>query len=351
MIDFFTYFAFTQMLTSALLLFPHRKQNPSIVWYMFFMISGASYLLGDIVTTAQTHSTIWWLENIGGNALPGLFWLVSLSVFGDHVRLKKWQYIVASISLLISLLVQLILFISKAPFDPAFSTALKYTLISIELGLIGHALITAFKYWRNDLVQERRYIRGGVITLSALYIFLVIIVEQLLNMGSYSLTLIKVGSLALLVTGINYFLFCLRPSSLFETIEYPVKNSTLTEDTVQPTSSQKDFQCIIDMMEKEKFYQQEGATISSLAKQVTMQEYKLRQLINGEMNFRNFNDFLNFYRVKEITQKLNQASLSNIPVLTFALESGFRSLSTFNKAFKETHGMTPTEYRKNKISD
>ena len=32
-------------------------------------------------------------------------------------------------------------------------------------------------------------------------------------------------------------------------------------------------------------------------------------------------------------------------MLTIALDMGYRSLSPFNKAFKEIKGMTPTEFR------
>ena len=99
-------------------------------------------------------------------------------------------------------------------------------------------------------------------------------------------------------------------------------------------------------MENDKLYQQEGLTIAGFAQHLSIHEYKLRNLINGELNYRNFNDFLNFYRIREVTENLSQPESSNTPVLTLALESGFRSLSSFNKAFKATHGITPTEFRK-----
>jgi AraC-like DNA-binding protein len=37
--------------------------------------------------------------------------------------------------------------------------------------------------------------------------------------------------------------------------------------------------------------------------------------------------------------------------LTIALETGFRSLSSFNKAFKEAHNMTPTAYRRQQLGE
>ena len=37
---------------------------------------------------------------------------------------------------------------------------------------------------------------------------------------------------------------------------------------------------------------------------------------------------------------------AEVPVLTIALDAGFQSLAPFNRAFKATTGVTPTEYRR-----
>jgi AraC-like DNA-binding protein len=344
MAEFFSYFAFAQMIMCALILFPLWKKNQSVALYILLMVSGCGYLLGEIFTPVVEYSLVWWFEVIGGNALPGMFWLVSLSVFGDHVVLKRWQYYLASLTLVIPLTIKILSSLSVIHLTsyPTLSIVIKYSSMTLELSLIYHALLVAFQHWRDDLVQERRYIRGGVISISALYIFLVIVLEQLFDLQWQGLDILKAGSLALLVTGINVLLFNLRPSSLFETVIQPEK----ADNNIIENQPSKELLRIIEAMTKEKIYQQEGITIASLAKHLSIHEYKLRHLINGEMNYRNFNDFLNYYRIKEITEKLELVELSSTPVLTLALESGFRSLSSFNKVFKSTHNVTPTEYRK-----
>jgi len=35
-----------------------------------------------------------------------------------------------------------------------------------------------------------------------------------------------------------------------------------------------------------------------------------------------------------------------VPVITIAMDAGFQSLGPFNRAFKATTGVTPTEYRR-----
>jgi AraC-like DNA-binding protein len=72
----------------------------------------------------------------------------------------------------------------------------------------------------------------------------------------------------------------------------------------------------------------------------------LRRVVNHGLGFRNFNDFLHTYRLKEAAERLGNPQLRRIPVLTIALEVGYGSIGPFNRAFKERFGMTPTEYRR-----
>jgi len=340
---FFSYFAFAQMTMCILILLPLWRTNQSIRLYILLLLSGCGYVLGELFSPVVPHSFLWWFELIGGNALPGMFWLVSISVFGDHVVLKRWQYALASLTLVIPLssaLLQLAFDFQLNQFVAA-QAIVKYGAMMLELLLISHALFIAAQQWRNDLVQERRYIRGGVICVSGLYIFLVIFLDQLLNIQWLGFDLIKAFLLAVLIIGINFFLFRLRESSLFETVSITNKGVAGVNKALS-----KELSRVISAMVEEKLYQQDGLTISSFAKHLSIHEYKLRKLINGEMNYRNFNDFLNFYRIKEVSEKLTQTDFVQTPVLTLALESGFRSLSSFNKVFKETHAITPTQYRK-----
>jgi AraC-like DNA-binding protein len=340
--SFFATFSFAQAILCALLLLPLQQKNPSIRLFVGFMVCVSCYLLRDIFPVLQPYSFFWWLEKIGGNALPGVFWLVSLSVFADHVILKRWQYLVASLTLVIPLLIifgSLLFGVNINQFS-LLGLSAKYGAMALELALVFHALIIAVQHWRDDLVQQRRYIRGGVLSLSAVYIFLVIFASQLLNIQWLMLDVMLNVVMVVLITGVNFLLFSLKDSSLFVTTEH----STLAEKSVVTPS--KELIKITQAMEHEKLYQQEGITIASFAKHLAIHEYKLRQLINGELNYRNFNDFLNFYRIQEVSENLVHIDSKNTPVLTLALESGFRSLSSFNKAFKATYGLTPTEYRK-----
>ena len=100
------------------------------------------------------------------------------------------------------------------------------------------------------------------------------------------------------------------------------------------------------LMTTERTYRQEGLTIGLLAARLGIPEYRLRTLINDGLGYRNFNAFLNRYRLDDAKAALADLSQAEVPVLTIALDAGFQSLAPFNRAFKADTGLTPTEYRR-----
>lgn len=346
MIEFLNNFALAQLLICGLLLLPYWRKGTSIVLFILLMFCSGTYLLTVLYTTPDSPFLLTAIGFVGGNALPGVFWLVSLRIFGDHHELSHKLYAIASITILLPLSVKIITALAFLTTEQqqTLLPAMHIIGLAVELSLISHALYISASNWRNDLVLERRFIRGGVISLSAIYLILIIVFEQIFPLESELVELVKALAVAALTTLINLILFKPKSSTLFEpkvttsAVEEPkFKNKLLTE--------------LLHAMNVDKLYQQDGITISNLAEQLSTQEYVLRTLINKELGYRNFNDFLNKYRIEEVTIKLKSDPESNIPILTLALESGFRSLSSFNKVFKQTHQLTPTEYRKKCLTD
>jgi AraC-like DNA-binding protein len=99
-------------------------------------------------------------------------------------------------------------------------------------------------------------------------------------------------------------------------------------------------------MSVERAYRQEGLTIAALAGKLELPEYRLRQLINEGLGYRNFNAFLNHYRLEDAKAALADPSQREVPILTIAMDAGFQSIGPFNRAFKADTGATPTEFRR-----
>jgi AraC-like DNA-binding protein len=97
-------------------------------------------------------------------------------------------------------------------------------------------------------------------------------------------------------------------------------------------------------MSEELEYTNHKLRIADLAARLKVPEYQLRRTINRNLGYQNFNQFVNRYRVEEAARRLTDEP--RIPVLTIALDVGFRSISSFNTAFRARYGKTPTDYRK-----
>jgi AraC-like DNA-binding protein len=339
--QFFAHLDFALMLMCGVMLLQGVNKNRTILLFALLMLCGCGYLLTPLFGPLERLSLLWWLSSVAQNALPGVFWLVSLNVFADSQELKSWHYAIASMTLVIPTVATLSQIIFSFSLDgfPAFYGLVTYGALALELVLITHALIEAIRHSDVDLVQERRYIRVSVIGIVAIYFVMVIVIEQLVHWQWQWLDTIKYSLLFIMLIVINYLLFALKEGSLFDqgkSKHFPIHTKS------KPSPELKR---ILDCMQKDKLYKAEGLTISALSRHLGIHEYKLRHLINGELKYRNFNDFLNFYRIQEVAEKLLQNEDQKLPVLTLALDSGFRSLSSFNKAFKNKHGVTPTEFR------
>lgn len=333
---FFYSVAIAQMLFCALLLLPRTQKSLASIFYIVLMLAGSAYLLGEMYQY-QSDNLGYWFAFLGGNLLPGVFWLLSLTLFSDHITIRLNHYGVASLALIIPIVGKLLDWNLGLSINTLAN--IKMVAMLIELALISHAVIIAMRNWQDDLIQQRRYMRAALIGLTGVYLLLVIIVEQALHVNAEWLTQVESILLALLALTINYWLLQLRTDGIFY-------DATDAKAQSEQANSSPDIKRIVSAMESELLYQQEGITITELAKTLVMHEYKLRHLINGELGYRNFNDFLNYYRIKEVSEKLLHPDYASTAILNLALDSGFRSLSSFNKAFKETHQLTPTEFKK-----
>ena len=102
-------------------------------------------------------------------------------------------------------------------------------------------------------------------------------------------------------------------------------------------------------MAHEHTYRSEDLTVASLASRLAVPEYRLRRLINKRLGHRNFNAYVNGFRLDASRAALADPAQRDVPILTLALDAGFQSLGPFNRAFKASTGLTPTEFRRTQL--
>lgn len=99
------------------------------------------------------------------------------------------------------------------------------------------------------------------------------------------------------------------------------------------------------LLEEERIYRDDGLTLQSLAEKLGVTPHRLSWLLNEELQV-TFSSLINGYRIEEVKRRLADASINGDSILQTAMEAGFNSKASFNRAFKLNTGMTPSEYKR-----
>jgi AraC-like DNA-binding protein len=98
-------------------------------------------------------------------------------------------------------------------------------------------------------------------------------------------------------------------------------------------------------IEAEGWWREEGLTLGEVARRLGTSERSLSRVLNDGAG-RTFNASINAMRVRAVQAALARPGEAR-DLLALALDHGFASKASFNRAFREVAGTTPTEWRRN----
>jgi AraC-like DNA-binding protein len=130
-----------------------------------------------------------------------------------------------------------------------------------------------------------------------------------------------------------------------ETIGIPEEVNSFESKSI----SDSDIKIVKNLMEVEKAYLNPELNLSDLAKMANMSRGQLSEIVNSGFN-KNFNDFVNSYRVEAFKAMLKDKKHEQLSLLGIAQDCGFNSKATFNRVFKKLTSHSPTEYLKTKLN-
>jgi AraC-like DNA-binding protein len=123
------------------------------------------------------------------------------------------------------------------------------------------------------------------------------------------------------------------------------KTKKYAESQLTSLQKQQLLEAIFQYIEEDKPYLDKGFTINILSKKLNSSRSYVSQVINEELKC-NFSQFINKYRIKDARLMLSNPGNNNLTIEFISFSVGFGSKSSFNNAFKNYTGITPSFYIK-----
>jgi AraC-like DNA-binding protein len=276
-----------------------------------------------------------------GNSV--LLWLLAGALFDEGFHLKWWYGILWCAMGALGIVNRFAL-VQAVPLAQLLRGGQLVTSLVFAALALGYTLST----WRADLLEGRRRLRLFVVVAATLHLGISTLARSVFSVeGSPQWSF--ANALVLL---------CITVIIVWELLRTDLDAYLLPTEVARPPDTSDDGYMspsvlveIERVMKREQVYLEGSLTIGALAAKLGLLEYKLRRIINQGLGYRNFNSFLNHYRIEHAKGMLTAPRHTGASVLTVAMECGFQSLGPFNRAFKSLTGMTPSEYRRARPAD
>ncbi len=300
------------------------------------MLGVVSYLVSSPVFGHINLEVGPWLA-LPADAVPPLLFFFTWDLFEDDREPPLFVWLIAALYLVVALWVGL----ERGATNAAVNI---YLLVPVQLTKLGFAIGAMFIVWRgreNDVVESRLMLRR-VFAASIGVIVAAVVATELVTGWNVPALIELLGMAAIFFATLMLNLAFLRLNPSFALRDSRALASVSSEDTSLVDALNK-------LMNEDFAYTNHDLRIADLAATLKVPEYQLRRTINRSLGHQNFNQFINRYRVEEAARRL--VNEPRAPVLTIALDVGFRSISSFNTAFRAHYKKTPTDYRKSRLAD
>ena len=131
--------------------------------------------------------------------------------------------------------------------------------------------------------------------------------------------------------------------SLLEIIDGKEKEAIKSENKMDNIDLEKWQFKIEKVMQNEKLYLNSELTLSELSDKLESHNSLISNVINTQFQ-KNFNDFVNEFRVNVFKEKIKDPKFQHLTLLAIAFDCGFNSKSTFNRAVKKVTGEMPSAF-------
>lgn len=331
------------LLTSAILLVNARQSLAARLGALFGL--GAFAYMICASATMRDLLGVWHLPFVPLGWLDGVFfWWFCLALFCDQYRFRAAHFAPA------------ILILAVIPIDYGLGSPLALEVATLvkqlaSILLFLHATYFALLSLKDDLVDDRRRFRVVIavsVGLSAVILMGLDIVLQ----DTALVTAYRVGSsIWLLILSFAFAMWALRASpAMFVDRNTVMRRHDTAAAIAAVEPADKPLLARLETAMEAGAYRETGLTVGKLADRLNTPEHRLRKLINQGLGYRNFSSYINSHRVEDAKEILADPEQARRQILQVALDLGYGSIASFNRAFREATGEAPTSFRRKALT-
>lgn len=140
-----------------------------------------------------------------------------------------------------------------------------------------------------------------------------------------------------------FLLFVFSFLLLLEGPTFPVMEIKVREDVFPNYNDQEELKRLKEAMDVNQVFINPDLSLNELSQELALPSRYLSYLIN-KYHHKSYKEFINQYRIDFFITKARSGEVKSKTLLALAMESGFNSKSTFNQAFKNCKGKSPSEF-------
>ena len=293
---------------------------------------------GFVLCNATTQAFVpkflswpWFIATFLGKTIVLSVWLFVQCSFDDEFRFDRFR-VGVSLAWLAIVLTDMWLF--KAGLETLFG----YITVIMALAMMGHLIWTLLRGRDDDLRLGRRTARIwiSIIMVSLLLMDLIIDVTLGFSWRPAGFVYVQNGLILLTVLALAAAIIRIDVSSI-------APNAHLKDILYHQVSGHA--ATLNQIMSTEQLYLRPDLRLSDVVARLPISEAATRSLIHDEFGQGHFRSFLNQYRVKHAQDLLRSPDHYSSKLIAIAFDSGFASLTSFQRAFKRETGVTASQWR------
>lgn len=230
--------------------------------------------------------------------------------------------------------------------DRLANAGLSQGLVVIGFGIVGHLVWRLLGERQGDMIEHRHNARVLVAVLLGGMLFIDLTADALFGFDWRPLAFTMTQNTMILGLGVWLAgrILTVRAEALAFGVEGACPVPIRPAPDADHGRNEALYRRLIVLIETERVHLDPELTFPCFVESMSAPERAVRALINQQLGFDHFRAFLNHHRVAE-ARRLLEGGNRHDKLISIALDSGFASLASFNRAFRAIEGCSPSAYR------